>query len=76
MRWLAKWLKFPERLTIELDDMGAFVIEHLDGRTCGELIGELAAHFRLQRREAEASTLVFLDALAKRHLITLPELLR
>ena len=76
MRWLSRWLKFPERLTVELDDMGAYVVEHLDGRTCDELIHGLAERFRLQRREAEASTLVFLDALAKRRLINLPELLR
>ena len=76
MRWLSKWLRLPERLSVELDDMGAFVVEHLDGRTCDEIIAELATTFRLQRREAEASTLVFLDALAKRRLITLPELLR
>ena len=76
MRWLSKWLRLPERLSVELDDMGTFVVEHLDGRTCDEVISELAKRFRLQRREAEASTLVFLDALAKRRLINLPELLR
>lgn len=66
---LARWLRLPDHVLLELDDLGAWVVERLDGRDLEALSAELAAHLRLTRREAEVALADFLRQLALRHLV-------
>jgi hypothetical protein len=68
---LARWLGFPERLELELDDLGAWVIERCDGRNVATLAGELAAHVKLSEREAEVALGDFLRQLVGRRLVVI-----
>ncbi len=71
MRAVAWLLRAPARTEVELDDIGAWVVERLDGRPLDRLAGELAAHLRLTRREAEVALADFLVALRRRGLAEL-----
>lgn len=68
-RALARVFRLPERLAVELDAMGAFVVERLDGRSVAELAQDVARHLRLTRREAEGAVGMFLRLLLRRKLI-------
>jgi len=70
-RGMAWMLRLPARFEIELDDIGAFVIERCDGRTLDRLAGDVAAHLRLSRREAETALADFFAALIQRRLAVL-----
>lgn len=68
-RLLARWLRLPDHVELELDDIGTWVVERLDGRDLSSLAGELATHLKLTRREAEVALGDFLRQLAARHLV-------
>ena len=72
-RRFATWMKLAERTVVELDDVGAFVLERCDGRSMRQLADTLAEHLKLTHREAEAALTVFLQNLLRRKLITLAE---
>ena len=58
--------------TFELDELGAFVWDALDGRrTVESLIRHFAETQRVNVREAEVAVLAFLKTLAQRNLIAL-----
>ena len=57
---------------VELDDLGAFVMEHIDGkRSVLDIIGAFNERFSLNRREAELSTVAFIRKLAQRRLVSI-----
>jgi hypothetical protein len=67
--WLARRLRMPDRVQVELDDIGAFVVRHLDGRPMDAVATALAGHLRLTRREAETSLAEFARQLLRRRLV-------
>lgn len=73
-RW-SRWLfRLSDGIlrTFELDAVGVYVWEQCDGKTTVErLVRTLSEEFRLNLREAEVSTLQFLQTLASRGLIGL-----
>jgi len=71
MRVLCRWFRRPPRICVELDDIGSWVAERLDGRPLQQLANDLAAHLKLERREAEAALVLFIRMLLKRRLIRL-----
>ncbi len=69
---LAKWLKAPDQKKFELEPVGAFVWNLCDGRTTFEGISKkLREQFKMNRLEADAALLAFLQMLSQRRLITL-----
>lgn len=74
---LARFIKrimknVPDRRQIALDAVGSDVWELCDGRrNIDAVVTSLAKSHRLTRREAEVSVTMFLQTLAKRHLIGL-----
>lgn len=64
--WL---LRLPAAVEVELDDIGTFVVERLDGRSLGTLADDLAAHLQLSRREAEVALADFMRLLTARRLV-------
>ena len=70
-RRLARLLRFVDRLEAELDEIGTWVVQRMDGRSMHRLADELAIHLKLTHREAEAALTVFLQMLLKRKLIVL-----
>jgi hypothetical protein len=71
-RLVAWMVRAPPRVEVELDDIGTFVVERMDGqRSLRELADELAAHLKLSRREAEAALAQFVSALMRRGLARL-----
>jgi hypothetical protein len=70
-RFLAWMLRAPLRIEVELDDLGAFVVERMDGRNLSSLAGDLAAHLGLSQREAEVALADFMRLLMRRRLAVL-----
>lgn len=70
-RFFARIFRMPERVEVELDDIGSFVISHLDGRSLGSLSEVLAGHLRLTPWEARAALAAFLTDLLKRKLVVM-----
>ena len=70
-RLVARWLRLPERIEVELDELGAFVVTRCDGRDLETLAGDLAGHLRLTRREARVALADFLRLLERRRLVRL-----
>ena len=71
-RFIAWLMRAPQRIEVELDDIGTFVVERMDGRrSLRQLADELAAHLKLSRREAEAALAQFVTTLVKRDLVHL-----
>jgi len=69
---MAKWLKSPEHKKFELEPVGAFVWNLCDGRHTFEGISKrLREQFKMNRLEADAALLAFLQMLSQRRLITL-----
>ena len=69
---LAKWMKTPDVKKFELEPVGAFVWNLCDGRHTFEGISRaLREEFKMNRLEADASLLAFLQMLSQRRLITL-----
>lgn len=70
--WLARKSKASNRLEIELDDIGLFVWEKIDGRrSVAGIADALSKEYKLNKHEAEASLLEFIDRLRERGLISL-----
>ena len=70
--WLARKTKAPNKLEIELDEIGKFVWELMDGkRTVAGIALALAKEYKLNKHEAEASLLEFIDRLRQRGCISL-----
>lgn len=58
--------------TIELDELGGFVFEQIDGdASVMNIIERFITRFRTDRREAELSTAEFLKSLMKRGVISI-----
>jgi hypothetical protein len=56
---------------IELDELGAFIVGLIDGeRSVVEMIDAFVARFKINRREAELSTMAFLKSLSERNVIS------
>jgi len=68
--WL---LRLPAAVEVELDEIGTFVVERLDGRSLGALADDLASHLQLTRREAEVALADFMRLLAARRLVALEQ---
>jgi hypothetical protein len=66
--WL---LRLPAAVEVELDEIGTFVVERLDGRSLGTLADDLASHLQLTRREAEVALADFMRLLSARRLVAL-----
>lgn len=61
------------RKTFELDPVGIFVWKQIDGKTSVEqLIRRIAKQYKLDLRQAEASTTAFLKTLMTKGLIGIP----
>jgi len=66
----AKMAKVEPKKKILLDKVGSFVWDLCDGEhTVEDIIKELMRKYKLHRREAEASLLLYLQMLSKRALI-------
>jgi hypothetical protein len=64
--------KAPVEKSFDLDALGVWTWDHLDGRTSvGALIQRFAADHRVNLREAEVALLAFLKTLTQRNLIAL-----
>lgn len=71
-KWAKLVLRVPRELTrtFELDELGKFVWDACDGKTSvRQIIRKLAKRYNLNEREAEVSTVAFLQTLTKRGLI-------
>ncbi|MFT3785207.1 MAG: PqqD family protein [Tepidisphaeraceae bacterium] len=71
-----KWgiFRLPEGATktFELDEVGVFVWNSLDGKTTVEkLLRSVGTKYKLDLRQAEASTIAFLQTLMKKGLVGL-----
>ena len=73
-----KWANFLPRApgdmkkTFELDEIGKFVWDQCDGKTnVRQIILKLARRYNLNERQAEVSTVAFLQTLTRRGLIGL-----
>jgi len=72
MALVAKWMKAPDRKKFELEPHGAYVWNLCDGKHTFEGISKgLREQFKLNRLEADASLLAFLQMLSQRRLITM-----
>ncbi len=72
MGMLAKWMKAPDHKKFELEPVGAFVWNLCDGRHTFEGISKkLREKFKMNRLEADAALLAYLQMLSQRRLITL-----
>jgi len=72
MGWLARRANSPTHHEIELDEIGAFVWEHCDGkRNVAGIAAALSKRYKITSHEAEASLLDFIDSLRQRGCITL-----
>ncbi len=73
---LAKWLvKYPQGAskTFELDAIGVFVWNLIDGKTpVKQIIHKLSKQYNLNLREAQVPTVTFLQMLIKKGLIGVP----
>jgi hypothetical protein len=70
--WLAKRTGAPNRAEIELDEIGLYVWSQIDGRrTVAGIAQALSKEYKLNKHEAEASLLEFIDRLRRRGCITL-----
>jgi hypothetical protein len=70
VKLLSKLFYTPENRTIALDEVGTFVWQSIEeGRTVESMIGHLAKQYKLNRREAEASLIAYLQTLGKKNLI-------
>jgi len=68
------WDKRPMTKTVELDEMGTFVWQRIDGQRSVKLIAQLfATHYEVQPREAELSVTAFIKTIGQRGIIGLKE---
>jgi hypothetical protein len=65
---LAWLIPVPRPSEVELDDIGSFVVERMDGRCLATLVLDVASHLQLTRREAEVAVGDFMLLLLRRRL--------
>nr|WP_321260592.1 PqqD family protein [uncultured Pseudodesulfovibrio sp.] len=66
------WDKKPMIKQVELDELGAFVWERIDGeRSVQQIAAELASFYEVQPREAELSVTAFIKTIGQRGIIGL-----
>jgi len=66
------WDKKPMTKQVELDELGTFVWERIDGaRSVQQIAAELAAFYEVQPREAELSVTAFIKTIGQRGIIGL-----
>ncbi len=69
------WSRFlPPTLTrkVKLDELGSFVFRQIDGqRSVREIVEAFWTRYRVNRREAELSTVEFIRSLAQRQAISI-----
>ncbi len=71
-RWILFTMPAGATKTFELDEVGVYVWKKLDGSTSVEsLMRQLAKQYNLDLKQAEASTVAFLQMLIKRGLVGL-----
>jgi len=57
---------------VRLDELGAFVLAHVDGvRSVADIVAAFIAAYGTTRREAELCTADFLKSLAQRHILSI-----
>jgi hypothetical protein len=67
---LLKLSGLPEVGQLALDEAGTRVVRRIDGvNTVNDLIGYVAEEFKLSRKEAEVSTLKYMEMLGQRSMI-------
>lgn len=69
--WIAWLLRLPQRVEVELDDIGTFVIKNIEGHTMESISDLLAGQYKLTQREAQAAVTVFVKSLLQRRLVML-----
>lgn len=68
------WDKRPMIKHLELDEMGTFVWQRIDGeRSVRAIADEFARHYQVQPREAELSVTAFIKTIGQRGIIGLKE---
>ena len=70
-RWIARVVGLADRTTVELDAVGAWAVEHFDGRTLDVMAEGLARAFKLGRREARVALGQFVQSLIARRIAVL-----
>ncbi|WP_319541093.1 PqqD family protein [uncultured Pseudodesulfovibrio sp.] len=66
------WDKKPMVKQVELDELGTFVWERIDGmRSVQQIAAELAVFYEVQLREAELSVTAFIKTIGQRGIIGL-----
>ncbi|NDV20070.1 PqqD family peptide modification chaperone [Pseudodesulfovibrio sp. JC047] len=66
------WDKKPMTKQVELDELGTFVWQRIDGvRSVQRIAAELAAEYEVQPREAELSVTAYIKTLGQRGIIGL-----
>lgn len=69
---LSRFLTSDRTRRLKLDEVGTFVVRQIDGRrSVLEISENLAEHYRMNRREAELSTVDFFKSLAARNVISI-----
>lgn len=69
-RVLATWLKVSPERRVELDEVGGYVWELCDGKNTVEtIVQKTGRQYKMNRREAEVSTTMFLQMLHERKFI-------
>jgi hypothetical protein len=70
VRLLSRLVHVPKRQPVTLDEVGTFVWDLCDGEhTVRDITRELAARYKLHRKEAEVSVVAYLRQLAKRRIV-------
>lgn len=69
---MAFLMRLPKQMQVELDDIGTFVLGRIQAdRTMEQIAQDLAAHLKLETREAETALLSFIQSLMRRQLLVL-----
>jgi hypothetical protein len=67
---LGALFQVPQSKPVQLDEIGSFVYDRCDGeRTVNDLVDDMMAEYKLNRREVEVSLTKFLQMLAQRGII-------
>ena len=70
--FLARFQPRTMERTVRLDELGTFVLRQIDGqKDVLQIIDAFVQRYRINRREAELSTVAFLRSLAERNVISI-----
>ncbi len=71
-KWWSRFAPPVLEQRLELDELGSFVFELIDGRhSVAQIIEKFVGKYRVNRREAELATVAFLRKLAQKRLIAI-----